>query len=71
MRDGEAQLLGLFSTWNYPDNQIEADIVLVYDVDSKDPSNGLNLALSSYQQFWGVLDTTFSINQSIAVGENQ
>lgn len=69
VRDGEAQLLGLFSTWNYPDNQIEADIVLVYDVDSNDSSNGLNLALSSYQQFWGVLDTTFNINQSIAVGE--
>ncbi len=69
VRDGEAQLLGLFSTWNYPENQIEADIVLVYNVDSIDPSNGLNLALSSYQQFWGVLNATFSINQSIALAE--
>lgn len=71
IRDDNAQLIGLFSTFNYAEHQIEADIVVVYNVDDSNPSNGLNFAFSSYQQLWGVLNTTFSYNQSIALsGEN-
>ncbi len=68
-RDDNAQLLGMFSTFNYAEHQIEADIVVVYDVDDSNPSNGLNFALSSYQQLWGVLNTTFSYNQSISLNQ--
>jgi len=67
IRDDNAQLFGLFSTFNYAEHQIEADIVVVYDVNDSNPSNGLNFAFSSYQQFWGILNTTFSYNQSIAL----
>lgn len=70
IRDDKAQLIGLFSTFNYAEHQIEADIVVVYDVNDSNPSNGLNFAFSSYQQLWGVLNTTFSYNQSIALNKD-
>jgi len=70
IRDDKAKLIGLFSTFNYAEHQIEADIVVVYDVDDSNPSNGLNFAFSSYQQLWGVLNTTFSYNQSIGLNKN-
>ncbi len=66
IRDDDAQLFGLFSTFNYAEHQIEADIVLVYNVDDSNGSNALNFAFSSYQQFLGLVNATFSYNQSIS-----
>ena len=68
--DPGANLLGLFTQWNYDDLQIQFDTTYVFAGHSEN-SDGENISLGANTRFGGWLNTTTSLNQSIATdGEN-
>ncbi|MGE9290265.1 MAG: hypothetical protein ACQKBT_04690 [Puniceicoccales bacterium] len=63
-----ASLFGLFTQWNYDDLQVQFDVTYV-DGGSGNEGDGTNISLGANTRLWGWLNTTSSINQSIADGE--